>query len=273
MNRASQNEHQAVASIPPVSTVDVKPDALKGWSSLAKVCELLRIECPHSVADDVVHFRHMQFRPRQCLHTIGQPFDSLYVVNAGFLKTITVDEFGHEMVLGFPMRGELIGAESVYRKQYLIETVALSNCDLIRIPFKVFLSLGQEHPALAPSLFSMMSRANAHQNTAVNLLGAFTSEARLARFLLWMSRRFAEMGYSSTEFNLHMSREEIGLYLGSTLATVSRAFSALNASGLISVKQRSVIIRNLDGLYRLARLTTARIRLRQKSAASPSLVP
>lgn len=273
MSLAFQSEHAVIAATPAAGGSSPKSHPVKLWSTLNDVFELLRIERPRCVRGDLCRFQHMQFRPRQRIHTIGEPFDTLYVVNGGFLKTVTLDEFGHELVLGFPMKGELIGVESVHRKFYSTEAVALSNCDVILIPFTVFLSLGQDHPALAPSLFAMMSRAIEHEHTTVNLLGALTSEARLARFLVWMSRRFAEMGYSSTEFKLHMTREEIGLYLGSTLETVSRAFSALGSSGLISVKQRSVIIHDLEGLRMLRRLTPARMRLRQNKEAATRRTP
>ena len=44
-----------------------------------------------------------------------------------------------------------------------------------------------------------------------------------------LSQRYASLGYSSTEFVLRMSREEIGNYLGLTLETVSRSSRASRA--------------------------------------------
>ena len=86
------------------------------------------------------------------------------------------------------------------------------------------------------------------------MLGALSAEARVARFLVSLSERFAEMGYSSKLFNLRMTRHEIGSYLGLTLETVSRTLSALNGFGLISVDQRSIGIKDIDSLRTLRRL-------------------
>ena len=70
-------------------------------------------------------------------------------------------------------------------------------------------------------------------------IGSMRAEERLAAFLLNLSQRFGARGYSPTHFQLRMSRQEIGSYLGLTLETVSRAFSSFKASGLINIKVRS----------------------------------
>ena len=53
---------------------------------------------------------------------------------------------------------------------------------------------------------------------------------------------------SPTQFQLRMSRQEIGSYLGLKLETVSRAFSQFQNSGLINVNTRSVELIDLPGL-------------------------
>jgi CRP/FNR family transcriptional regulator len=80
------------------------------------------------------------------------------------------------------------------------------------------------------------------------LLGTMRAEERLAAFLLNMSQRFRARGYSASEFNLRMTREEIGSYLGLKLETVSRSFSKFQQDGLISVKQKHIRILDVTGL-------------------------
>jgi CRP/FNR family transcriptional regulator len=53
---------------------------------------------------------------------------------------------------------------------------------------------------------------------------------------------FVDMGYSSKLFNLRMTRQDIGGYLGLTLETVSRTLSAFHEIGLITVHQRTADI-------------------------------
>lgn len=228
----------------------------KLWSSLQEVCALLGIH--ERAGSDDLQFQHMQFKAGQRLHTIGQPFDMLFVVNSGFLKTVMIDESGNEQVLAFPMKGDLIGIDGIHAKHYNTETVALTTCEVILIPFKILSSLGRTNPEVEAAFFGVMSRELIREQGMISAIGALSAEARVARFLASMSDRFAAMGYSGSQFNLRMTRQEIGSYLGLTLETVSRTLSAFHAAGLISVEQRSIEIRDIKALRTLRRLPPSR---------------
>src|SRR3569833_2598238 len=110
----------------------------KLWSTLKELYDLLRIPAAPSINDEEFLFQHVQFKTKQRIHTIGQPFDTLYIVHSGFLKTVLIDEFGNEQVLSYPMKGDLFGVDGIHTRRYASEAVALSNCDLILLPFKKF---------------------------------------------------------------------------------------------------------------------------------------
>jgi CRP/FNR family transcriptional regulator len=235
----------------------------KLWSNLKELCDLLRIPAAISIVDEEFLFQHVQFKTGQRIHTIGQPFDTLYIVHSGFLKTVLIDEFGNEQVLSFPMKGDLFGVDGIHTRRYASEAVALSNCDLILVPFKKFTALGRAHIELEHAMYSVMSRELVREQAMVSMLGALSAEARVARFLVSLSERFAEMGYSNKMFNLRMTRHEIGSYLGLTLETVSRTLSAFNEIGLITVDQRSIGIKDVDALRTLRRLPPSSSRVKQ----------
>lgn len=239
----------------------------KLWSGLNEVCDLLRISAGPLVADSDFTFQHVQFKTGQRIYTIGQPFDHLYIVNSGFLKTVLIDESGNEQVLSFPMKGDMLGVDGIHSRQYPSEAVALSDCDIILIPFKKFTQLGRTYPELEMAIYSVMSRELIREQTMVSMLGSLSAEARVARFLVLLSERFTEMGYSGKQFNLRMTRHDIGSYLGLTLETVSRTFSAFNEIGYITVDQRAIGIKDLQALKTLRRLPPSRARASQKAAS------
>jgi CRP/FNR family transcriptional regulator len=238
----------------------------KLWSNLKDICDLLRISAgSSSLTDDDFLFQHVQFKAGQRIHTVGQPFDMLYIVNSGFLKTVMIDESGNEQVLSFPMKGDLFGIDGIHNKQYTSEAVALSSCDIILVPFRKFTAMGRTHAELETAIYSVMSRELIREQAMVSMLGSLSAEARVARFLVSLSERFSAMGYSGKEFNLRMTRHEIGSYLGLTLETVSRTFSAFNEIGLITVDQRAIGIKDLNALKTLRRLPPSRARAKQES--------
>lgn len=236
------------------------------WSNLREVCDLLRINASIPANTEELLFQHVQFKTGQRVHTIGQAFDSLYVVNSGFLKTVLIDVFGNEQVLSFPMKGDLLGIDGLQSRHYASEAVALSDCDVILVPFKKLLALGRVHNEFESVMYDVISRELVREQTMISLLGGLSAEARVARFLMSLADRFAAMGYSSKDFNLRMARHDIGSYLGLTLETVSRTLSAFNELGLITVDQRAIGIKNAEALKSLRRLPS-RARAKQKAAA------
>jgi len=74
------------------------------------------------------------------------------------------------------------------------------------------------------------------------------AEERLAAFLLNLSQRFSARGYSASEFQLRMTREEIGSFLGLKLETISRVLSRFQNDGVIEVRHRHLRILDAERL-------------------------
>jgi CRP/FNR family transcriptional regulator len=68
------------------------------------------------------------------------------------------------------------------------------------------------------------------------------AEQRFAVFLVNLAARYAARGYSSTSFQLRMSREDIGNYLGLTIESISRLLSRFRKQGLILVERRDITL-------------------------------
>ena len=149
------------------------------------------------------------------------------------------------------MMGELLGMDAIGSGKHLCDAIALENSDLCEIPFDELEHLSRNIPALQQHFHRIMSREIARDYGVMLLLGSMRAEERLAAFLLNLSQRFAARGYSPTRFNLRMTREEIGSYLGLKLETISRAFSHFQNEGLISVQNKSIEITNPDRLRAL----------------------
>jgi len=182
------------------------------------------------------------------LFRANDPFDSLYAVRVGFFKTKVLLEDGREQVTGFHMAGELIGLDGIGTERHTCDAVALENSDVCVIPFERLEHYSREMEALQRHFHKIMSREIVREHGVMMLLGSMRAEERLAAFLLNLSQRLLLRGYSSTEFNLRMTRDEIGSYLGLKLETVSRVLSRFQEEGLIAVAQKNIGIKNAAGL-------------------------
>lgn len=223
------------------------------WSTLQELQELLQYGGPLQGRSDGELFQRRRLKAGQSALTMGQPFDGLYVVRLGTLKTMISHADGGVHVLAFPMKGSLLGFDGIYKNTCTSDAVALTDCDLIRIPASELFSPGRGNNHLEQMTYWASSREIIQEQDSYSLTRSVKSEARVARFLQTMSQRFAGMGCSPNRFILPMTRRDIGHHLSVTVETVSRAFSALVQQGIISVDFREIRVLSHDALCNFQR--------------------
>jgi CRP/FNR family transcriptional regulator len=181
---------------------------------------------------------------------VGDAFSAIYAVRAGMVKTALIDELGREQVLGFFLPGELVGLNAIYPERYPCNAIALDAVTLCRFSFPAMATLATRLPKLQEQLFRLMSK---DIGNASLLAGDCSADERLAAFLLGLSRRFAERGFSPRRFRLTMSRADIASYLRLAAETVSRVLRRFQDDGLILVNRREVELIDPARLAYLAR--------------------
>ena len=179
----------------------------------------------------------------------GDSFDAIAAVREGTVKTWRVDREGREQVLGFHLPGEIIGLSAIDNERYPCNAVALDAVQLCRFSFPRIAVLAARVPGLQQELFRLMSRDIGH---AERLAGDYPADARLAAFLVDLSRRLHRRGFPLDRLHLAMPRADIANYLRLAPETVSRLFRRFQNAGLVSVRGRSVELPDLQGLSRLA---------------------
>lgn len=185
------------------------------------------------------------------LYRTGMPFTSIYAIRGGFFKTSVLHEDGREHVTGFHMMGDIMGLDAISTDTHGCDAVALECSEICEIPFDRLSELSMGMPVLQHNLHRVMSREIAFDHEIMLMLGKMRAEERLAAFLLNLSHRFSARGYSAASFQLRMTREEIGSYLGLKLETVSRIFSKFQEEGLIAVQKKLIELKDANGLKRL----------------------
>ena len=182
----------------------------------------------------------IRFRKGGVLYRAGGWFHSLYAIRSGSAKTILLSKDGQDQVAGYHMAGDIIGIDGIGSDIHECQAVALEDMEACPLPFDQVESLARQSDQFRRNLQKLLSQENARARTLMLVLATMRAEKRLAIFLLDLSQRYRSRGYSSCEFVLRMTREEIGSYLGLKLETVSRMFSRFQREGLIRVDGRAV---------------------------------
>ena len=185
------------------------------------------------------------------LFRAGDKFKGIYAVRSGLVKVFSTADDGEEQIIGFFLPGEMLGLDAVETQVHACNAVALETSSYCAVPFTELSEICKEIPELQNQLFRIMSRELSAENQMLLTLGKKNSEEKVATFLLTISKRYYELGYSANEFKLSMSRQEIGNYLGITFETVSRVFGRLQRNGIIKVNRKAINIIDMVALTNL----------------------
>jgi CRP/FNR family transcriptional regulator len=185
------------------------------------------------------------------LYWSGDPFTALYAIRLGTFKTLVLTEDGREQITGYHMAGEIVGLDGISNDRYACQAVALEDSEVCVLLFDQLDELAHNVAALRHNLYRFISNEIRRGQDMMLLLGSMRAEERLALFLLNLAQRYQTRGYSSSEFVLRMTRDEIASYLGLKLETVSRLFSRLQEEGLIQVQGRAIKLLDSSALKRL----------------------
>jgi CRP/FNR family transcriptional regulator len=186
------------------------------------------------------------------LYRMDDPFTNLYAIRLGHFKTYQINIEGEQQVTGFQMAGELLGMDAIGTERHSCDAVALEDSEVCEIPFTRLEQLFGHIPTLLRHFHRMMSREITREQSVMLLLGNMRAEQKFAAFLVNLSSRYAARGYSPTAFQLRMSREEIGNYLGLTIESISRLLSRFKKLDLLKVNNREIEILHPELLKALA---------------------
>lgn len=177
------------------------------------------------------------FHEGQHLFREGDDFTAIAAVRAGMVKTYVLDASGHEQVLGFFLPGEVIGLNAIHQSRYPCNAVALDTVVLCRFSFPKMAMLATRLPGLQAQLFKLLSL---DIGKATLLSGDYSADERLAAFLISLSRRYAQRGFSPTKLYLAMPRTDIANYLRLAPETISRVLRKFQQEQIISVSRREL---------------------------------
>ena len=201
---------------------------------------------------DQIIGRRRRVKRDQSLYRVNAPFTTLYAIRLGHFKTFQVNSNGSQQITGFQMAGELLGMDAIGSGQHQCEAIALEDSEVCEIPFGQLEELFQDMPQLLRQFHRIMSKEISREQGVMLALNSMSAQQKLAAFLVNLSSRYATRGYSATRFQLRMTREEIGNYLGLAVESVSRLLTNFKKSGVIDVQHRELELLDMALLRSIA---------------------
>lgn len=230
----------------------------KSLKASCQNCSLVELCLPRGLdsndlgeLDDLIQQRKL-VQKGEAIFSQGEKSGCIFAVRSGSVKTFTTAKNGEEQILGFHLPGELLGLDGLDNQIHSCSAVSLDTSTICELPVNDLNVLCIKLPGLQQQLLNLISHEITNDHTMLLLLARRNAEQKLATFLISLSNRFKARGYSADEFDLTMSRYDIGNYLGLADETVSRLISKFREHKVINADRKKIQIKNHSVLCDIA---------------------
>ncbi len=187
------------------------------------------------------------FRRGEKIYRAGVPFNSLYVIQKGSVKTEVCTVNGVLEVTAFYLVGEMLGLDAIGSECYPADAIAMEETWLCELPFNQIRSMCSTCEEFQQALITRLGRtinADVYQWTLARNLKA---KQKVAWFIFDLFKRVRSRHASDLRtIPLPMRKTDIANYLGLAPESLSRALHALEEEGMIVNQSKRIYLSDIQ---------------------------
>ncbi len=166
--------------------------------------------------------------PEEMLFLKGDPGDALYAVRRGQIRIATGTESGRRLTLNLLGSGEVFGEVALLDGcPRTADAIATEPTELFMVRRRDFLDLLERQPAVAVRIIEFLCRRIRWMSERMEESVLLPLSARLSRRLLALADDYGS--------ELHISQEELAVFVGATRESVNRQLQAWRRGGIVEL--------------------------------------
>ena len=183
----------------------------------------------------------------------GDTAGSFFVVRTGSIKLTQLTPEGHQVVLRLVGPGDAFGGTAAFGGEtYPVTAEAVTDASALEWRGNVMAELMERYPRLAMNALRFVAARLHELQVQYRQLATEKVERRVARALLRLVHQAGRRVESGVLIDLPLSREDVAQMTGTTLYTVSRIISRLEAEGVLEAGRQRMVILNPHALMSVA---------------------
>lgn len=155
--------------------------------------------------------------------------DSLWLIESGVVRTLTVLEEGTSAILGLWGPGDVVGRVLSRAEPYQIE--CLTPVEVTLLPVRSW-----------DKATEAMIRHIQRSGELIEIMHCRQADASLFQLLTWLAKRFGQEVEQGQLIDLRLTHQDIADLIGLTRVTVTRLINDFEKQGIIQRKQRQFIV-------------------------------
>lgn len=171
----------------------------------------------------------------------------------GRLKIVRTSRRGHSAIMRIVHPGELFGLTRLMGSGRLPDIAqALCESRVALWPATAWQRLAEKNPEAALELIRLIGRKLDEAHEHILDISTLDVRQRLVHMLLRLVDQAGRTEADGTRIDVPLSRQDLAAMTGTTLHNVSRILSGWERQGLIEAGRRTILVRDIPTLVRLA---------------------
>jgi len=189
---------------------------------------------------------------RECILVEGEPAKGFFCLRSGKARIFRTAPDGREQTFRLASAGDTFNEVPVFDSGPNPATVeAISSCEAILVPTDAFARAIREHPEVGTVMLQHFARRLRSFTELVEQISLQTVQGRLARYLYQLAREEGVQTAAGIVVPRVITQQDLASLLGSVREVVSRTLKVMEEDGIVEVRRKDILIRDLKALNQL----------------------
>jgi CRP/FNR family transcriptional regulator, cyclic AMP receptor protein len=186
---------------------------------------------------------------REVIILEGEPAHGFYYLRSGKARIFRTGPDGREQSFRIVSAGDTFGEVPVFDQRPNPATVeSLEASEVILVPTGAVIDIVSRHPEVAVPLLVHFARRLRSFTELVEQISLQTVPARIARYLYQIAREEGIETAEGIQVPRTITQQDLASLVGSVREVVTRALKVFEDDGIVVVRRREIIIRDMDAL-------------------------
>lgn len=188
------------------------------------------------------------FKKNSRVFSEGDSPDTLYLLEKGYVKIVSLSEGGKETILNILSPGDIFGEFLLVADKRPFDAVVVQDAGVLVITKEALMQLITSQPTVALNFIKILSKRLIETKRLLADFSHTWSYHRLARTLIKISELHGREVPGGTLITLRLTHEGLANMIGTSRETVTMQLKRLKRMDIIKIQNRHIIIINRNKL-------------------------
>ena len=181
----------------------------------------------------------------------GDTINGIYCIKDGVCKLTKLSTNGKDHIVKLIKKRELLGQRSMISDEAVnLSAIALEDMEVCFIPKSEVMGFFDKNNQFSMNVMKTICGDLKEADDHMVNLAQKTVKERLAETLLYLLNTFGEN--NDNTLKIQLSREELASMIGTATESCIRLLSEFNKIGLIELSGKKIILKDINGLKKIA---------------------